>query len=217
MKMLSNLFSMKSAKCAGLAVLRRGLCLWRTGIFLVAASGALTAATPPQRPEMPAREAVRAKADSAKEKWAGAERPAPTEAQKVNLTKLQTDLAAIKAGSQVTTAQKQALAASLAACADGATKPSKSAVEALAASLAAALADKAISPAEKARIASAVQAVLVSANVPKAEATAVLTNAQAVLTSAGLSRETVAVVAKDLQAIAAELKANAPAKPATGG
>ncbi len=170
------------------------------GIFL-AFVVASQAAMPRERGEGPWRSA------------AGAAKPAPTPVQKQNLVKLQADLAAIQAGSNVTTTEKQQLAATLAACADGATKPSKASVQTLSDSLSSALSDKTVTTKEKARIAAAVQGVLTSASIPAAEVEALVASVQAVLKASGVSREILQVVVNDLRAIGAELKNNAPARP----
>jgi hypothetical protein len=134
-----------------------------------------------------------------------------SEQQKSNVQKLQSDLAAIKAGSNVTDAQKQDLKNSLVALADGATKPSEESVTALANSLSAAFADKTLTTPEKAQITKNVEAVLKSANIPQSEVEALAASAQAVLIASGVSKADAQTVANDLRAISAELKAKAAA------
>lgn len=130
--------------------------------------------------------------------------------QKENVAQLKGDLQAIKAGSTVTEEQKTALANSLAACVEGAQKPSKSSVQTLANSLSSAMTDGNITAAEKATISQSVQAVLASAGVSSAEVDALIKSAQDVFIAAGVTQADAQKIANDLKAIASELKSNAP-------
>ncbi len=137
-----------------------------------------------------------------------------SEQQKANLQALQADLAAIKSGWAVTPEQKTAVRNSLAAIADGATKPSEASVSALADSLTTALSDQTVSMQEKAQITKNVQAVLQSANIPAEEVEALIASTSALLTATGVSKDEATAVADDLRAIAAEIKASASAAAA---
>jgi hypothetical protein len=70
-----------------------------------------------------------------------------------NVSKLVSDLASIKAKPQATAEQKEKFAASLASVATGATKPSNEAVQALANTLADAIAGKKLATADQAQLA----------------------------------------------------------------
>lgn len=128
--------------------------------------------------------------------------------QKKNLATLQSDLEAVKAGSEVTQEQKDALAKSLAAIPDGATKPSDEAVAALAGSLAEAKADGKMEPNEAKQLASDVMKVLESAGVPPEEVQAAMTDAKAVLEASGVDKADAELVASHLKRIADEIQKN---------
>lgn len=135
------------------------------------------------------------------------QRPTVSANQQQNILKLQGDLQALKAGSQVTPAQKQKLADDLMVLAQGTTKPSQASVNELANSLTAATADSHITPKEQANLMQDVAAVMNSANIPQSEVEAVIADAQAILVSSGVSSQEVQMVVADLQAIANEVKA----------
>lgn len=135
-------------------------------------------------------------------------KPQPTEAQQQNIQKLEDDLNAIKANSQVTEQQKQDLKNSLYALAEGATKPDKATVDKLATDLSSALADGNFSNQEKAQLANDLETVMNSANIPAEEVEAAITSITAILKSSNISKEDVAVIKTDLQNIAAERKVN---------
>jgi hypothetical protein len=143
----------------------------------------------------------------------GGDRTSP--AQQANLEALQSDLASLKAGSQVTQQQKDDLKSSLMAMADGATKPDPAAVQALANDLSAALVDGNLSTAEKVRLSQDLETVMNSANVPPADVQAAIADAQQILTASGVDRSDVQAIAADLQAIANEAQANAPVPEGT--
>jgi hypothetical protein len=138
-----------------------------------------------------------------------------SEQQQQNLQKLQSDLQAIKQGSQVTPEQKQALKNDLLAMADGATKPDPALVQQLANDLSAALADGNVSNAEKAKLTKDLDAVMDSASIPAAEVQQAISDAQAILTASGVDKADVQTIVKDLQAIANEAKKNAQAAGST--
>lgn len=131
-----------------------------------------------------------------------------------SVTQLANDLAAIKSGSSVTKAQKEALANDLLAMADGATKPDQALVDDLVDDLYAALEDGAVSTKEAMKLAADLEAVMNSANIPKSEVDKAIADAQAILLASGVTKEDVQVIVKDLQAIAADLQGKQPATSA---
>jgi hypothetical protein len=137
-----------------------------------------------------------------------------SDAQKRNLQKLQSDLAAIKSGSQVTQAQKDALAADLTSMAQGATRPDSSLVNQLSNDLSRAISDGKVSTAEIAQLSKDIQQVLDSANISSAQVNQAISDAQAILKASGVSQSDAQLVQSDLKAIAAEFQKN---KPSTTG
>ena len=129
--------------------------------------------------------------------------------QKANLQHLQTDLNAIKAGSTVTPEQKTAVADSLAAVADGATRPSDESITALANSLTTATADGNLTPKEKKQLSENIEAVLNSPGIPPEEVAALVSSTEALLTASGVSKEDAETLANDMRAIGEEIQANA--------
>jgi len=130
--------------------------------------------------------------------------------QQHNIEKLQSDLNAIKQGSQVTQSQITALKNDLMAMAEGATKPDPALVEKLATDLANALADGKLSNAEKAKLSQDLYAVMNSANISTAEVNKAIADAQAILQASGITKAEVTTIVNDLKAIAAEAKSNMP-------
>lgn len=133
----------------------------------------------------------------------------PTQQQ--NVQQLQSDLLAIKQGSQVTPEQKDALKKDLMAMADGATKPDPAAVQSLSSGLSQAMADGQFSYKEKVDLTQDVQQVMNSANIPKEEVEKALKDAQLILESSGVSKADAETIMTDLKAIAAEGQKNAQA------
>ncbi len=136
--------------------------------------------------------------------------------QQQNINKLVNDLKAIKAGSQVTPAMKQALKNDLLAMADGATKPDPALVDKLVNDLTAALADQNISDLEKQKLAKDLYAVMNSANIPAAEVQQAITDAQTILQASGIDKQDAQLIVADLQAIAAEAQQNLSGATAQG-
>ena len=124
-----------------------------------------------------------------------------SEQQKANLVTLRSDLAALQAESAVTQEQVKALAASLMAMADGATKPSQASVNKLAADLSAALDDGDLSVMEQAQLARDLESVLTSANVTQGEFDAVVSDVKAVLAASNVDKGDVSKIVADLQSI----------------
>lgn len=138
-----------------------------------------------------------------------------SEQQKQNIATLEADLKAIKSGSQVTQAQKDALRASLTTLAEGSVKPDPVLVQNLATNLAEALADGTLSDSEKAQLAFDLQRVLNSANIPAEEVTAAIAAVQTILQASNIDRADVETIVNDLKAIADEARSNLPAPTKT--
>ena len=154
--------------------------------------------TPPPRP--PAPQAPQSPAPS----------PAVT-AQQQAITKLKTDFAAFKSGSEITTEQKQNLAKDLSAATQGAAKLSQASVAKLANDLSAALSGKTLATADQTKLATGLAAILNGANLPATQVQTMALDVQSILQSSGVKRENALPVVNDLKAIAAELQKN-PAK-----
>ena len=137
----------------------------------------------------------------------GGRRDAMSAAQQQNVQKLQGDLAAIKSGSQVTPAQKQALTASLQNMATGATKPSQQSVEQLSTDLSKALSDGNISAKDQAQLSKDLGVVMNSANIPQSEVQQASESAQAILKASGVSKTDVQQIGTDLKAISTTAQA----------
>jgi hypothetical protein len=133
-----------------------------------------------------------------------------SQAQQQNIDKLQNDLTAIKAGSEVSPEQKQLLATDLTTLAKGATKPSKNSLTKLANDLSAALADKNVSAKDQGPLAKALNIVVNSANISPTQAQAFIKAAQDVLTKSGVPTQAAQTVGTDLKAIISELQKSKP-------
>ncbi|MDB6126017.1 MAG: hypothetical protein JWQ71_5010 [Pedosphaera sp.] len=133
-----------------------------------------------------------------------------SQAQQQNIDKLQTDLTAIKAGSEVTPEQKQTLASDVATLAKSATKPSKTSLTKLANNLSTALADKNVSAKEQAQLAKDINIVVNSSGISPAQAQAFIVAAQKVLTDSGVTAQDVQTVGSNLKAIVGELQKSKP-------
>lgn len=131
----------------------------------------------------------------------------PTQQQ--NIDKLAADLNAIKQGSQVTQAQKDALKNDLMAMAEGATRPDQTLVQQLANDLAEAMSDGNLSSREKTQLTQDLYAVMNSAGISAAEVNQTIADAQAILQSSGVTRADAQTIAGDLKAIASEAQKNA--------
>jgi hypothetical protein len=136
--------------------------------------------------------------------------PRMSEQQQRNVDKLADDLAAIRAGSNVTPEQVQKLSQDLMAMAEGANRPSPESVDALARDLAEALEDGKLTKREQIQLAKALEDVLTSANVSPEEFAAVVEDIEQILVSSGVSRSDVAVIRADLEAIYEELRRMRP-------
>jgi hypothetical protein len=129
--------------------------------------------------------------------------------QQQNVQQLQSDANAIKQGSQVTQAQKDALKNDLNSMAKGASRPDPALTEQLTNDLSQAMADSQLSGKEKAKLMSDVEAVMNSANVSKAQVNQAIADAQAILIASGMSQAQAQAIVNDLKAIAAEAQNNA--------
>lgn len=140
-------------------------------------------------------------------------KPQLSEAQKANVSKLQTDLKSIQGKSQVTSEMKTQLANDLTAMAEGAKKPSPETVNKLATDLSTATKDKTISATEQAQLANDLYQVMNSANISQAELTAVVADMQTILKASGVTQADLALIKADTNAIILQFKATASQKP----
>lgn len=184
--------------------MRRMLVILAAGLAL---SGSTSAQGPRGRTSRGGASASETNSNTASQRAKPGSRMSST--QQSNVDKLAGDLNAIKQGSQVSAAQKQALKADLMAMADGATKPDPALVQQLANDLASAMADGKLTEREKTKLANDLKQVMNSANIPMSEVNQAISDAQAILQSSGVSRSEVQTVANDLKAIATEAQKNA--------
>jgi hypothetical protein len=125
--------------------------------------------------------------------------------QAKNVAKIQKDLAAIKAGSSATDAQKQQLAMDVTGCARG-TKPGSAIVKTFVDSLAAVLPDGTVTPEQQSRLAQNIEAVANSKEFSSVQYDAILADVKATLEVAGISRKTTEVPVKNLKVIGDEVR-----------
>jgi hypothetical protein len=128
-----------------------------------------------------------------------APRPSPA------ITKLQTDLAAIKADCPATAEQKQKIAQDLVLAAQAA-KPSAATAEKLSADLAAAFAEKPLPAASRVRLAQELDAVLNPGKYPQAKLEGIYADVQAIFQANGLKRNTAVAIAEDVKALSADIQ-----------
>jgi hypothetical protein len=128
---------------------------------------------------------------------------APPTAQQQALSRFQSALAAITAGSQVTVAQKQALSRDLLGAAQGVPRPLPATVDKLVAELTAAFSEKPLSATSRARFVQEVDAVLNPAKYPQAKMDAIYADIQAIFQENGLARNKAVEIADTLKAAAA--------------
>jgi hypothetical protein len=127
--------------------------------------------------------------------------PAPPAA----LTQFQTELAAIKAGASVTEQQRQKLASSLMAVAQGA-KPSQGGVAKFIEDLVAAAVDKPLSPESRARLVQELDAVLNPGKYPQAKLDGIFADVQAIFQDQGLMRPKAVALADGVKAMSADIQ-----------
>lgn len=123
--------------------------------------------------------------------------------------RLPADLAAIKANSAVTTEQARLISQDLTAAAQGASKPAPSSITKLTTDLAAAVAEKPLSAAERSRLVQDLNAALNSAGIQQLQMQAIVADVQAILQVSGLNRSKAVAVADDVKVIAAEVQKRA--------
>lgn len=132
--------------------------------------------------------------------------PANTRQQQL-LTKLRTDIAAIKTGSVVTAQQKQQLAKDLIAVADGANKPSAATANQWAEDVSAVCSEGALSDSSRARFVQEIDAVLNPSKYPGAKMDAIFADVQAIFQADGATRHKAVKISDDVKALAADCKA----------
>ena len=133
--------------------------------------------------------------------------PTPTvAAAPPGAARLQSNLAAIKTNSVVSSEQKQQITRDLTAMAQGSAKPSSSTLGRLAANLAVAFAEKPIPAADRSRIIQDLNAVLNPSNLPASQMAEIVADVPAVLGKKGVSKDTAEAVGADLKAVAAEVQ-----------
>jgi len=131
---------------------------------------------------------------------------APLTPRQQAVARLQSDLAAIKAGSTVAPAQLQQLARDLMADALSAGKPSPELVSKLAADLSGTLSQCALSATDRTRLLSDIDAALNPANIQTAQMTAIIADVQAILQANTVGRKDAVTVASDVKAVAADIQ-----------
>ncbi len=137
---------------------------------------------------------------------ANTQNPAPTPApQQQAMTRLQTDLVAIKAGVAATPQQTAQLTNDLTSLAQGA-KPSAAAVSGLANALAAALAVKSLPAADRGRLTQDLNAILNAANFPETQMNAILADVQAIFQANGVARKEAVAVHDAAKALVTEIR-----------
>jgi hypothetical protein len=134
----------------------------------------------------------------------GANMPAPPKLS-VSLTKFQTDLGGITAGSPATEVQKQQLANELIAAAQGG-KPSQAASAKFSDDLSAALAEKPLPTTSRARLVQELDAVLNPGKYPQAKLEGIFADIQAIFQANGLNRLKAVAIADDVKAISADIQ-----------
>lgn len=122
-------------------------------------------------------------------------------AQSANLTQLQLDLSALKAGEPATKEQKDKLAQDLVAAAETGTKPSLEAARTLAGDLASAFAQKPLPAQNRAQFVRELDALLNPSKYPQAKADGILTQMQSIFLGNGLSRDDAKKIAEDVKAL----------------
>jgi len=131
--------------------------------------------------------------------------PNPAVPQAQNISKIQTDLAALKPGSPVTAEQKQQFIKDLAVAART-TKPSLPTVTKFVDTLAAALGENSLGEPERERLAQNLNSVFNSKPLPAAQFDAIIADVQAILQVGGVKRPAAASIAGNLKAVGAEVR-----------
>jgi hypothetical protein len=120
-------------------------------------------------------------------------------------TRLEADLAAIRADVPVTVAQKSKIAGDIIAMAEG-TKPSQAAAAKLAEDMTAAIAAKPLSAGKRSRLVQEIDAVANPSKYPQAKMQAIFDDIQAIFQVSETDRKHAMVIADDVKAIGAEVQ-----------
>jgi hypothetical protein len=128
---------------------------------------------------------------------------APPTPQQQSLNRFQTGLAGIK--DAPTAAQKQQLSADFLGAAQG-SRPSQTTVNKVVNSVTAALAEKQLPAASRARLVQELDAVLNPAKYPQAKMSAIYADIQAIFQANGISRTASVGIVEDIKALGAETK-----------
>jgi hypothetical protein len=129
----------------------------------------------------------------------------PAPAPSPGVGKLKTDLAAIKAGSTVTTEQKQQLTRDIMEVAQGA-KPASATAAKLAEDLAAAFVEKPLSATSLSRFVQELDAVFNPGKFPQAKPEGIFADVQAIFQEGGEVRKKAIVISDGVKAIAGEIQ-----------
>lgn len=131
--------------------------------------------------------------------------PAPPTAGQISVGKLQTALAAIKAGTEVTATSKQTLGTALTAAVQGSSKPSPTTVEKLSQELCTALSANQLTSSQRARLAQDLDGLLNPARYPQARKEAIVGDIQNLFQSLGMVRSRAEAIAGAARAAADEV------------
>ncbi len=129
--------------------------------------------------------------------------PPPPTPQQQSLNRFQAGLAAINAAP--TAAQKQQLAADYFGAAEG-NRPSQASVDKMLTSITAALAEKQLPAASRARLVQELDAVLNPAKYPQAKMPALFADIQAIFQANGTSRMAAVGIVEDIKAVSAQMR-----------
>jgi hypothetical protein len=130
----------------------------------------------------------------------------PPAAPSPAVTRLRTDLAAIKPETPATTAQRQQLARDLIAVAQGTAKPTQMTADKLADALATAFGDRALSSAARARFTQEIDALLNPGKYPQAKPDGIYTDIKLIFQEHGLSQTKATAISDSVKALAAEAR-----------
>lgn len=137
--------------------------------------------------------------------------PSPVEIElKQNLTRLQTDLNAIKPDATNSDEVKLSLERDFSTLAKGSVRPSKASLTKLADDLSAALSASGVTLREEGQLSQAINAIVNSSLITPAQAQTFVVVAQTSLKSSGVSDNNVATITADLKAIIAEIQKSKP-------
>jgi hypothetical protein len=143
---------------------------------------------------------------SAPQPGQGAPAAQPPSGMQQSINRLQTDIAAIKQDAPVTDSQQLQLTKDMIAGALGPVRPSQQKASKLSKSISSALAQKALSPADRARLVTNLSAILNGSSMGEDQAKKIGDDVQAIFQNAGLDRKQSVGVADDLNALSEELR-----------